>query len=293
MPAEGIDFAERSDLLTYEEIIRLATIFKSLGICKVRLTGGEPFVRKDMDQLLGSLVQLFPRVHVTTNATKIDAAHIAQLGVAGLNISLDSLDIHKFHVITRRDVGATVLANIQSCLRQKIPIKINMVVMKGINDNEIIDFIQYGIEHSIPVRFIEAMPFNDGDGNRDVYLSADEILGRIANVYDVHKLASTEPSAANHYQTDDYSFDVIPAYSRSLCGTCNRIRLTPQGELLNCLYSQSGTDLRALLRDGSNDQQIINAILQNTAEKMKDGHAAEKEIPSDNQALRSMTTIGG
>ncbi len=293
MPAEGIQFSEREDLLTYEEIIRLAHIFKSLGVNKVRLTGGEPFVRKDIDQLLRSLSDIFPNVRITTNATRLDVPLLKEIGISGLNISLDSLNRDKFFMITRRDEAVKVMANIHDCIEQKLPIKINMVVMRGVNDMEIIDFVDFGIKHDIEVRFIEAMPFNEGDGNRDVFMSAIDILERIHTKYpEASQYNDLEPSSAIHYLIGESKFDIIPAYSRSLCGTCNRIRLTPKGELLNCLYSQKGTELRDLLRDPQiTDQEITEVIQQSVFHKLKDGYEAEKEMTGD--VFRSMTTIGG
>jgi cyclic pyranopterin phosphate synthase len=293
MPAEGIQFSEREDLLTYEEIIRLAQIFKSLGVNKVRLTGGEPFVRKDIDQLLRSLSDIFPSVHITTNATRLDVPLLKEIGINSLNISLDSLDRDKFFMITRRDESVKVMTNIHECIKQELPIKINMVVMKGVNDMEILDFVDFGIKHDVEVRFIEAMPFNEGDGNRDVFMSAIEILEFIKSKYpEAAQYDDLKPSSAIHYKVGDSRFDIIPAYSRSLCGTCNRIRLTPKGELLNCLYSQSGTELRILLRDPEvSNQQISEVIQQSVFLKLKDGYEAESEMTSD--VFRSMTTIGG
>lgn len=293
MPEEGIQFSERNDLLTYEEIVRLANIFKSLGVNKVRLTGGEPFIRKDIDQLLRSLSGIFPNVHITTNATRLDVQLLKEIGIAGLNISLDSLDKDKFFMITRRDQSETVMANIHKCIDQKLPIKINMVVMRGINDMEINDFIDFGIKHNIIVRFIEAMPFNEGDGNRDVFISAAEILQQIQSKYpNAKKYNDLKPSSAIKYKIGSAKFDIIPAYSRSLCGTCNRIRLTPKGELLNCLYSQKGTELRSVIRDPDiSDHQITEIIKESVFHKLKDGYESEKEMTGD--TFRSMTTIGG
>ena len=293
MPAEGIHFSEREDLLSYEEIIRLAHIFKTLGVHKVRLTGGEPFVRKDIDQLLISLCEIFPNVNITTNATRLDVNLLKKIGINGLNISLDSLDRDKFFLVTRRDEFEKVLSNIHECIRQELPIKINMVVMKGVNDMEINDFIAFGIKNNVEVRFIEPMPFNEGDGNRDVFISAIDILEIIKSQYpNAVQYNDLKPSSAIHYKIGESKFDIIPAYSRSLCGTCNRIRLTPKGELLNCLYSQSGTDLRSLMRASeTTDAEIADVIRQSVFHKLVDGYAAEEEMIGD--VFRSMTTIGG
>lgn len=296
MPEQGIDFADRKDLLSYEEILRLAEIFKELGVNKVRLTGGEPFVRKDIAILMKSLCQLFPKVHVTTNATLL-SNHIEllkELNIGGLNISIDSLDKDKFLLITRRDTFDIVMSNILKCIEHEIPIKLNVVVMKGVNDSEILDFVAFGIEHNIEVRFIEAMPFNEDDGNKDVFMPAAEIQSLISSEYpSISKNQGTSASSSEIYTiAGKYSVGIIPAYTRTLCRFCNRIRLTPQGELMTCLYSTQGKDLRSLLRNSEiSDEDLKNAILESVRDKKKDGF--EEERLQKGSVFRSMTTIGG
>ena len=296
MPEQGIDFANRKDILTYEEIVRLAEIFRELGVNKVRLTGGEPFVRKDIEILLKSLCDIFPKVHITTNATLL-TDHIPllkSLGICGLNISIDSLDRDKFLMITRRDTFEIVMSNLLLCIESEIPIKLNVVVMKGVNDMEILDFVSFGMEHNIEVRFIEAMPFNEDDGNKDVFMPASDIFDLIKSKFStISKIENGPAASADLYTIDDqYRVGIIPAYSRTLCGFCNRIRITPKGELMTCLYSTQGKDLRALLRDAkvSNDD-ITKEILESIHHKKKDGF--EEERLQENTVFRSMTTIGG
>lgn len=296
MPEQGIDFADRKEILSYEEIIRLAEIFQHLGVDKVRLTGGEPFVRKDIGVLLTRLSELFPKVHITTNATLL-TNHISllqTLNISGLNISIDSLDRDKFLLITRRDTFDTVMSNILACIDNNIPIKLNVVVMKGVNDMEILDFVAFGIEHNIEVRFIEAMPFNEDDGNKDVFMSASDIFERIVAEYSsMSKIENGPPSASDIYIIDNkFRVGIIPAYSRTLCSFCNRIRITPQGELMTCLYSTKGKDLRALVRDENvTNNDLIQAILESVGNKKVDGF--EEERLQDKDVFRSMTTIGG
>ena len=295
MPAEGIDFAHRDDILNYEEIIRLANVFSGLGVDKVRLTGGEPFVRKDIDVLLRSLSNVFAKVHITTNATLL-SDHIdllKEIEIAGLNISIDSLDRDRFFMITRRDSYDIVMENILKCIENEIPTKLNIVTMKGVNDMEIIDFVRFGIEHEVEVRFIEAMPFNDDDGNRDVYMPATEIAEMIAGEFpSLHKLVADGSSSDKYTINGKQTIGIIPAYSRSLCSSCDRIRLTPQGELLNCLYAQTGTNLLAMIRDGKlSDSDIQQVIVDSVLLKKKSGF--EEEALIDKNAFRSMTTIGG
>lgn len=296
MPEEGIDFANRKDLLTYEEIIRLAELFRSLGVNKVRLTGGEPFVRKDIEFLLKGLCNIFPNVHITTNATLIQnyLPLLKSLNIGGLNISIDSLSRDKFFLITRRDSYDLVMSNILACIQEGLPVKLNMVVMKGVNDMEILDFVHFGIQHNVEVRFIEAMPFNEDDGNKTVFLSANEILNQIKTEFpSANKMVDERASSSEKYLIDGiHKIGIIPAYSRSLCSFCNRIRLTPQGELMTCLYSEQGTDLKSYIRNPKlSDQDIIQIIMDSIGKKKKDGF--EEEKLQKGEVFRSMTTIGG
>lgn len=295
MPAEGIDFAHRNDLLSYEEIIRLSHIFSALGVDKVRLTGGEPFVRKGIDSLLKSLADIFPKVHITTNATLLEDQIdlLKSIKLAGLNISIDSLDRERFFGITRRDDFEIVMKNIHACLQAGIPTKLNAVAMKGVNDMELIDFVRFGIEHQVEVRFIEAMPFNEADGNKDVFISAMEMEARIKAVFpQMHKVHKGYASSSDLYMIDDNKVGIIPAYSRSLCGSCNRVRLTPKGEFLTCLYAKSGLNLLELIRDASkSDEDIKDSILRSITGKLKSGF--EEEARRSETVFNSMTTIGG
>ena len=296
MPAEGIDFSKREDLLSYEEIIKLGHIFRDLGITKVRITGGEPFVRKDMNHLLQSLSDIFPAVHITTNATLIHH-HLDELkaiDIKGINISLDTLDPDKFNLITRRDTFDTVYNNILNCVNADLPVKINVVIMKGINDSEIPSFINLAEQLKIEVRFIEAMPFNQMDGNKSLFVPHHEILDIIKSSYDViEPLPSDAPSASLKYLVNnEISVGVIPAYSRSLCSSCNRIRITPKGELLTCLYSEKGLNLRDLLRGNPTPTAELQKVIKNAVSaKLKSGW--DEESRRDQSIFNSMTTIGG
>ncbi len=295
MPEEGIDFSHKKELLSYEEILRLCKIFKSLGIKKIRLTGGEPFVRKDFSDLLKGLSLIFDDIYITTNATHLQnfIPKLKSLGIKGLNISLDSLDKDKFHLITRRNKFDIVMQNILAARQKMIDIKVNVVVMKDVNDMEIINFIAWGMDHDINVRFIEAMPFNEYDGNREIFVPEKDILTIIRNEYlEVDFLPSDTPSSSKKYSIGAYQFGIIPAYTRSLCGTCNRIRMTPKGEMLTCLYSNHGIDLRQMMREaGSTDQGIKEQIIEAVKNKKKSGIEEEAFLSGD--AFRSMTKIGG
>lgn len=294
MPEEGIDFSKRKDLLSYEEIIRLSKVFSMLGVNKVRLTGGEPFSRKNIMYLIQSLKSIFGELYITTNATLLgqNVKELAKIGIQGINISLDTLDRNRFEMITCRDSYELVINNIKRCLIHKIPVKLNMVVMKGINDHELFDFISFGIENKVSIRFVEAMPFNASDGNKNQFLSEKEILERIMTKYhSIIKVRSKASSSSNIYRLkNNYSFGIIPAFTRSLCSSCNRIRMTPKGELLTCLYSSKGISLRDLIRAKNySDKKIIDFIIYAMKSKKANG-----KIAQDSKAvLRSMTTIGG
>lgn len=295
MPAHGIDFVKRKDILSYDEILRLAGIFQEEGIQKVRLTGGEPFVRRDMNILVSELCQVFEQVYITTNATLIHE-HIEVLQhphIRGLNISIDSLDRTRFKEISRRDEFQIVYENIMRCIEKNIPIKLNMVVMKGVNDDEIEDFVRFGMEHGVEIRFIEAMPFNEHDGNRDVFMSHDEILARIEASFDnCEALLEKSSSSSKKYLVEGCRVGIIPAYTRSLCGSCNRIRLTSKGEMLTCLYAKVGVDLRGKMREQeSSDAQLKEIIHSAVKGKKKDGF--EEEELRKEQVFQSMTSIGG
>lgn len=296
MPAEGIDFSERKELLSYEELIRLASIFRDLGVEKIRLTGGEPFVRKDIGQLIQQLCAIFPAVHITTNATLLQD-HIDLLktsGVKSLNISIDSLDRNLFQLITRRDTFELVQDNILRCITAGLQVKLNMVAMKGINLHEIPDFIAFAKQHDIEVRFIEAMPFNDSDGNQQQFFPASELLELIRNNYsnNIQSVAAPGSSALKYLIDDSIKVGIIPAYSRSLCGSCNRLRLTPKGDMLTCLYATSGINLRdAMRKEQLSDQELKASIQAAVLQKKRNGF--EEEALRTEDVFESMTTIGG
>ncbi|MBT8189433.1 MAG: GTP 3',8-cyclase MoaA [Saprospiraceae bacterium] len=295
MPEEGIDFSTRTEILRYEEILRLASIFSKLGINKIRLTGGEPFVRKDIAYLIKNLVKIIPDLYITTNATLLkENIETLRSSVKGLNISIDSLDRSNFMLITKRDSFDKVYSNILLCKQEGIPVKLNMVVLKGINDHEIPAFLNFGLQHKIEVRFIEAMPFNDFDGNHKYFISATEIKEIIKKHFPSIRQDNSRPhSAANEFILEEtLRLGIIPAYSRTLCGSCNRVRLTPTGKMLTCLYSRSGLDLRELLRDNNISDNDISEFIKGAVQKKKKNGFLE-EPSNGTQVFESMTTIGG
>jgi molybdenum cofactor biosynthesis protein A len=301
MPESGIRYLPKKELLTYEEIQRLVKILASMGITKLRLTGGEPFVRKDFMQLLHSLVDIsgVEQVHLTTNGV-LTGQYIPQLkdlGIGSINLSLDTLDENRFHLITRRDEFTPVMNTLELLIKHAIPTKINAVVMADKNIEDIIPLIELTRQHPISVRFIEEMPFN-GEGNH--YTSLQWTYARITEYIREHypsliKIADPQNSTAYHYQVPGYkgNIGIIAAFSRTFCGSCNRIRITAKGELKTCLYDDGVLNIRNIMRAHQNDIIIKNALLQAFANRPKDGFEAELKRRTALPATESMSTIGG
>ncbi|MEL6357192.1 MAG: GTP 3',8-cyclase MoaA [Bacteroidota bacterium] len=297
MPEEGIAFAPREQLLTYEEMLRLTALLKVHGLEKVRLTGGEPLARKGIEVLFRGLADQGLRIHLTTNGWLLERflPLLSSISVKGINISLDSLRSDRFQAITRRDAFPMVWRSLEMALEAGLRVKINMVLMAGVNDDEIFDFALLARDRPLDIRFIEAMPFNAGDGNRSVFIAANDIERRLRGYFPAIQQTQVDPhSAALQYSMPAWlgSIGIIPAYSRSLCGQCNRIRLTPKGTLLNCLYAREGLELLPLLRRGIADDELIELISDYLKTKAVDGHTTEK-LAARSGAFESMTTIGG
>ena len=283
MPEEGISFLPKDQLLSKEELIRLCKMLSVEGVTKVRITGGEPFVRPDMMAILKEISPWFKSINLTTNATLIGnhLEELQHLNLGSLNISLDSLNPLSFLAITKRDMFDKVWSNIEKAYGLGIHVKLNMVVMRGINDHEIPDFLDLVKERALDVRFIEAMPFNGYDQNSGLLMDYLEIFEVIKKLYPGIQQRRNVPikSASIRYEIPEFKGNVgiIPAYSRTLCGNCNRIRITAQGELMNCLYSNKGYDLLPLLRGDKSDLEIIKVVQNHIHAKPIDGFAAERE----------------
>ena len=301
MPEEGISYQPRKELLTYEELLRTYALLAKMGVNKVRITGGEPFLRKDLIQFIEALHKNHPEanIHITTNGT-LTLPHIKKfksIGIQSVNLSLDSLDKDRFYQITRRDDFDKVMQSFNEFLTHGIRLKINMVVMGGINDQDILPMLDLAKDYPVDVRYIEEMPFN-GTGIRDEntqLITHKMILDRIKTTYSKITPIPVEKNAtANLYHIHGFkgNLGIIAAYSRTFCGSCNRIRVTPTGLLKTCLYDQGVFNLRDLIRSGASDQQIKMAIESAVAHKAKDGHEAES-LRWQNKVSESMATIGG
>jgi len=298
MPEEGIDFRSEDKLLTTEEIFRLIKIGSQMGVSKIRFTGGEPLLRKDLSELVQFAHQCegIESTHLTTNGLLLSKQidNLEKSGLSGINISLDTLKPEKFKIITRRNGLDLVLNSLHKAMESTIQsIKLNVVALRGFNDDELMDFVDLTEENDITVRFIELMPFDSHQiWKTGKFYGADHIVADIKNQVD--ELNPIDGSRTEHhiFRVNDYKgkVAVIPAYSRSLCGACNRIRITADGKLLNCLYSQDETNLRDAMRTGKTDEHIEKMIRGSMMKKFKDGWEAQNQ---GNNKRESMTQIGG
>jgi molybdenum cofactor biosynthesis protein A len=301
MPEEGIHYLPKKELLTFEEILKLVSLMATMGISKIRLTGGEPFVRNDLMTLIRRLVEIpgIKDLHLTTNGI-LTAPHIPELkrlGIASVNLSLDTLDKQRFKTITRRDEFDTTIQTLNLLLEHDIPVKINTVVMDGKNTEDIIPIVELSQKNNVTVRFIEEMPFN-GEGNHYQHLawSHKKILSHIQSHFQtVHKINDPENSTAFHYKIPGYrgTIGIIAAYSRTFCGTCNRIRVTAQGNLKTCLYDDGVLNIKDLLRSGISEEELKLKLVHAFNHRAKNGFEAEAKRKDHQPAHESMSTIGG
>lgn len=301
MPEEGIRYLPKKELLSFEEIERLVSIMAKMGITKVRLTGGEPFVRTDLMKLIRKIksIEGITQLHLTTNGilTAPYIRELKELGIASVNLSLDTLNPERFKLITRRDEFSKTWETFQLLLENDIPVKINAVVMDGKNIEDIIPLVNLTKQYPVSVRFIEEMPFN-GEGNHYDKLgwTYKTIIEHIRQHHpDIQKVKDPDYSTAYHYSIPGHTgnIGIIAAFSRTFCGTCNRIRVTAQGVLKTCLYDNGVLNIRDLLRAGNSDDEIRMALLSAFQHRPKDGIEAEENRINHVPVTESMSTIGG
>lgn len=301
MPAEGIQLTPKSHIMTADEIVEIAQTFVSLGVTKIRLTGGEPLVRKDARDIILRLAELGTELTLTTNGLQvhdfIDTFKTA--GIKSVNVSLDTLSAEKYKTITRRDYFDRVQENIQLLLQNDFRVKINVVLLKGFNDTEIIGFIELTKHQNLEIRFIEFMPFDGNNWNKTQLVTLDEILNLVNQNYSeetVIRILDKPHDTAKNYKIENYkgSFAIISSVTNPFCDSCNRIRLTADGKLKNCLFSNSETSLLKELREGKSILPLIvnNLLLK---KKIRGGMDDDKKFqnPLLNKKNRSMITIGG
>ena len=296
MPEEGIQLRPRNDFMSLKEVVAMATTFVSLGVKKIRLTGGEPLVRKDAKEILQELSKLPIELAITTNGILVDEYidTFKSCGITSINVSLDSLKEEKFNAITRRDYFGRVMANIQSLLNQKFHVKVNAVVIKGVNDDEICDLVSWTRDKNVHVRFIEFMPFQGNKWDWSKGVSFKEMISIIENRFgsDIIKLDDGKNDTAKNFAIANHigTFAIISSVTNPFCDTCNRIRLTADGKIKNCLFSSSETDLLTAMRAG---EDIVPMILKSVWVKKALRSGIETLDDFAKQKNRSMTTIGG
>lgn len=299
MPEEGVKYLHKTKLLTYEEMLRIVSVLAELGVSKVRITGGEPFVRNNMVDFMYQLSEIngIDELNITTNGilTGQYIRQMKEMGVRAINLSLDTLDKKRFFEITRRDEFDKVYSTLFQLIDAGFDVKVNAVVMDGKNTEDILPLVELTRNHKVSIRFIEEMPFN-GEGSHYPKLewNLHRILAEIKSQYpDLQKIVDSPNSTSYNYQVPNYqgNVGVIAAFSRTFCGTCNRIRLTATGELKTCLYDEGVLNIRDLLRDGISDEDLKSTFLQVFKNRPKDGFEAERGRKS--VITESMTTIGG
>lgn len=300
MPAHGIEIAPRADLLTFKEMYRIIRVLTELGVTKIRLTGGEPFVRKDFIKFLEMLSfnDLLKTINITTNGAKI-IKHIPVLEemekVQNINLSIDSLQKEKFFQITRRDVFSEVYETLEALEKSSLNLKLNVVVQAGFNTDEILDFVELTKNKNIAVRFIEEMPFN-GKGQREMKenWSFKRILREIETEFYPEPMSSEKSSTSKNYSIEGHvgTIGIIPAFTRTICNDCNRIRITPVGTFKNCLFDDGVFNIRDFLRNGASNEDLKDLFLSLVREKPKNGFVAEANR-TQGSVSESMSTIGG
>jgi len=301
MPVDGIALSPKASLMTAEEIFAIAQTFVQHGVDKIRLTGGEPLLRKDFPEIVSKLSELEISLSITTNGILIDR-HIEtlkQYNVKKINLSLDTLVSSKFASITLRNQFEKVIDNLHLLLNNDFEVKVNVVLMKGFNDNEIVDFVKLTQFLPISVRFIEFMPFAGNEWDRSKMVSQQEILSLVETQFSsiaIQKLEDEKNFTARTYKINGFqgNFGIISSITNPFCDSCNRIRLTADGKIKNCLFSNSETDLLTAFRNGESIENLIASSIQNK-KKVRAGMVTIDEMndPKKHFENRSMIAIGG
>ena len=298
MPAEGIAYLPEKKLLSWEEMLRIVHVLNQLGIRKVRITGGEPFVRPGLMDFLQELAKIENlEICLTTNGVLLEnhLDSLLNLGIKNVNLSLDSLDSERFFKITRRNDFDQVYRNLMRMIEANFIVKLNAVVMHGMNETDILPLVNFTEKHPVSVRFIEEMPFN-GSGLVEEKLFWDyrRILSHIKTEFPhIEEVPMAYGETSKNYHVPGFMGDVgiIAAFSRTFCGSCNRIRVTSLGQVKTCLYDDGVFDLKEYLRLGVSDEDLKNTMIKIFGERPKDGFEAENNRKG--VINESMTSIGG
>lgn len=298
---EDQQFLKRDELMTREEIRTLAKLFvEQYGITKIRLTGGEPLMRPDVVDLVRDMAQLPVKLGLTTNAMRLHLFldDLISAGLKSVNISLDTFDAERFRTLSRRDGHDRVLANIEQAIDRGLHVKLNMVVMRGVNDDELLRFTELTRDRPVHVRFIEFMPFAGNLWGRERVYTYSEMLGRIGSAHTIEKLDDDPHSTAKAYRVKGWqgTFAVISTVTEPFCGNCDRLRLTAEGKLRNCLFAREETDLLSALRSGEDVSSLIEANVL-AKHKMLGGlpqfNLDKQEEVLHDLSSRPMVSIGG
>ena len=296
MPPDGKHFRTQPEYMTAKEIVEIANIFVSLGVKKIRLTGGEPLLRKEAGKIIEALSKLPIELAITTNGILIDEyiTTFRSCRLESINVSLDSLKKEKLKMITGRDCFDKVVSNIELLLNNKFHIKVNAVVLKSVNDDEICDFVSWTRDKNIHVRFIEFMPFQGNGWSLEKTVSYREIMAKVEKRYgnDLIKLDDGKNDTAKSYSIKNHigTFAIISSVTNPFCDTCNRMRLTADGKMKNCLFSESETDLLSSFRKG---EDIVPLIRENIWRKKTIRAGMDTLVNFGKQENRSMISIGG
>jgi cyclic pyranopterin phosphate synthase len=298
MPNEDYDAPPAASLMQTDEIDAIVKVFVQLGVNKIRLTGGEPLVRKDAGQVIEALSKYNLQLAITTNGIRLHEflPSLQQAGVHSLNISLDTLDAKKFEMISKRNQFDRVWNNIELMLANNMHVKLNVVVMKGINDNEINNFIALTKHLPLHVRFIEFMPFDGNNWNSHKVFGWQQILDTVSSEYDYYNLQPHQNDTAKSYQVYNHAgtFAVISTMTAPFCSTCNRMRLTADGKMKNCLFSTTEVDILSALRAGDDIEPLIRQCILDKAEATGGQFKGLVDsIDATQIHNRSMITIGG
>ena len=298
MPEEDYEFTPASRLMQFDEIEAIAKIFVAQGVNKIRLTGGEPLVRKDADKIILALSKLPVPLTLTTNGTRLheymDVLKTAK--ITSLNISLDTLQADKFLLLTRRNQFKQVYENIQLLINNGFQVKVNVVAMKGLNDMEINDFIEWTKDTPVHVRFIEFMPFSGNKWTSNKVFTWQQILQVAQSKYPITALNNDVHDTAKKYTVPGHAgtFAVISTMTSPFCSGCNRMRLTADGKMKNCLFSKEETDLLTAFRSGENILPLIRQSIGSKAKELGGQFTADFEhVHAEDIHNRSMITIGG
>lgn len=298
MPVEEMEWMPSSKLMSKDEILKLAEVFVSLGVNKIRLTGGEPFVRKEFPEILAGIAKMPVEVTITTNGVLIHK-HIQVLkdaGVRSVNVSLDTLNREKFQKLTRRDQFDQVWDNILLLLQESFRVKINAVALQGMIEEEICDFVKVTQKLPLHVRFIEFMPFSGNHWSSKQVVTAKQMLELVQTQFPIEKLEDKKHDTAKKYQVPGFegTFAFITTMSEHFCGDCNRMRLTADGKIKNCLFGKEELDLLAALRSGKEVVPLIKMSISRKHQALGGQFSQDyQKADPDKIDNRSMITIGG